>query len=148
MEELARLAAVDPLFLATTYREVALDDPEPAPPRPDWWQELTSKGGEGMVVKPLDFVVARRDGAAPARGEVSWARVPAYHLWARLHRAGAIWRGCEARPGRETRAGRCVSSRSASRAWSASSRREPLWRMHQAVFGVLALESEPVDPRL
>jgi hypothetical protein len=27
-------------------------------------------------------------------------------------------------------------------------RGEPLWRVHQAVFGVLALESEPVDPRL
>ena len=25
---------------------------------------------------------------------------------------------------------------------------EPLWRVHQAVFGVLALESDPVDPRL
>jgi protein phosphatase len=25
---------------------------------------------------------------------------------------------------------------------------EPLWRVHEAVFGVLALESEPVDPRL
>lgn len=25
---------------------------------------------------------------------------------------------------------------------------EPLWRVHQAVFGVLAMESEPVDPRL
>jgi protein phosphatase len=27
-------------------------------------------------------------------------------------------------------------------------RGEPLWRVHQCVFGVLALESEPVDPRL
>ncbi len=27
-------------------------------------------------------------------------------------------------------------------------RREPLRRVHQCVFGVLALESEPVDPRL
>ncbi len=26
--------------------------------------------------------------------------------------------------------------------------REPLWKVHQAVFAVLALESEPVDPRL
>lgn len=25
---------------------------------------------------------------------------------------------------------------------------EPLWRIHQAVFAVLAMESEPVDPRL
>lgn len=27
-------------------------------------------------------------------------------------------------------------------------RREPLRRVHECVFGVLALESEPVDPRL
>jgi protein phosphatase len=26
--------------------------------------------------------------------------------------------------------------------------REPLRRVHECVFGVLALESEPVDPRL
>ena len=25
---------------------------------------------------------------------------------------------------------------------------EPLWRVHEAAAGVLALESEPVDPRL
>jgi len=25
---------------------------------------------------------------------------------------------------------------------------EPLWRVHEAVFAVLALESEPIDPRL
>ena len=27
-------------------------------------------------------------------------------------------------------------------------RREPLRRIHECVFGVLALESEPIDPRL
>lgn len=27
-------------------------------------------------------------------------------------------------------------------------RKEPLRRVHECVFGVLALESEPVDPRL
>lgn len=27
-------------------------------------------------------------------------------------------------------------------------RHEPLYRVHECVFGVLALESEPVDPRL
>lgn len=25
---------------------------------------------------------------------------------------------------------------------------DPVWRIHQCVFGVLAMESEPVDPRL
>jgi protein phosphatase len=27
-------------------------------------------------------------------------------------------------------------------------RNEPLWRVHETVFAVLAMESEPVDPRL
>jgi protein phosphatase len=27
-------------------------------------------------------------------------------------------------------------------------RREPLYRLHECVFGIMALESEPVDPRL
>ena len=27
-------------------------------------------------------------------------------------------------------------------------RQEPLYRVHECVFGVLALESEPIDPRL
>ena len=29
-----------------------------------------------------------------------------------------------------------------------AARGEPLWRVHECVFAVLALESEPVDPRL
>ena len=29
-----------------------------------------------------------------------------------------------------------------------AARGEPLWRVHESVFAVLALESEPVDPRL
>jgi protein phosphatase len=29
-----------------------------------------------------------------------------------------------------------------------TARGEPLWRVHECVFAVLALESEPVDPRL
>lgn len=27
-------------------------------------------------------------------------------------------------------------------------RGDPLWRIHEAVFAVLAMEAEPVDPRL
>ncbi len=29
-----------------------------------------------------------------------------------------------------------------------AARGEPLWRIHECVFAVLALESEPIDPRL
>ena len=40
------------------------------------------------------------------------------------------------------------SLRSGSKHWSGLSATEPLYRVHECVFGVLALESEPVDPRL
>ena len=62
--------------------------------------------------------------------------------------AGEPGAAAPARPGRASARSRCASSRSASRRWSASSRREPLRRVHECVFGVLALESEPVDPTL
>jgi protein phosphatase len=29
-----------------------------------WWQDLTLRGGEGMVVKPLDFIASARRGIA------------------------------------------------------------------------------------
>ena len=102
-----------------------------------------------MVVKPLRLRRARLAWAGAARGQVSRARVPAHHLWARLHRARQPGTPAQARPGapsarwplREFALG--VESLGALRP-----RGEPLWRVHQAVFGVLALESEPVDPRL
>ena len=40
------------------------------------------------------------------------------------------------------------NSRWGSRHWSALSEKEPLRLTHECVFGVLALESEPNDPRL
>ena len=57
MTELAQVAAANPLLLATNYRAVnVLDDAECAEAA-SWWEEVTSQGSEGMVVKPLDFIV-------------------------------------------------------------------------------------------
>ena len=57
METLAKSCAADPdLLLATPYRVVDLTDPGERGSRTAWWEELTARGGEGMVVKPLDFV--------------------------------------------------------------------------------------------
>src|SRR5262249_50332441 len=57
MEALHRLAACHPAFLnATPFVEVDVTD-EPAVEKAScWWEQLTSNGGEGMVVKPLDFI--------------------------------------------------------------------------------------------
>ena len=57
METLHRLAASDPGFIiATPFLEIDVTDSAALEQASRWWEELTSKGGEGMVVKPLDFV--------------------------------------------------------------------------------------------
>src|SRR5258707_3538307 len=61
MTTLARLCAADPeLLLATPYREVDLGDEASHQQGIEWWEELTASGGEGMVVKPLQFVMKSR----------------------------------------------------------------------------------------
>ena len=147
MAELARLAEADELFLATQHRAVNPLEPEECEAAVAWWEELTAAGGEGMVVKPLEWVVRGPRGvvqpAIKCRGR-EYLRIiygPDYTLpehLARLKRRGLG-------------AKRALALREFALGVEALERfvrREPLWRVHQAVFGVLALESEPVDPRL
>jgi protein phosphatase len=147
MAELARLALADPIFLATRHELVELDDAAACARATAWWLELTGQGGEGMVVKPPAFVTQGAGGlvqpAIKCRGR-EYLRIiygPSYtepQNLARLRR-----RGLGAKRGlalREFALGLEALERFVQR--------EPLWRVHQAVFGVLALESEPVDPRL
>src|SRR5262249_24124644 len=60
METLAVLAAVDveggPRMVATPYRVIDVTDPTSEAEGVAWWEALTAAGGEGMVVKPLEFV--------------------------------------------------------------------------------------------
>jgi protein phosphatase len=112
-----------------------------------WWSDMTSAGQEGMVVKPLDFAVRGRRGMAqPAikcRGP-EYLRIiygPEYLLPENLSRLRS----------RAVAAKRSLASREFALGLEALERfvsREPLRRTHECVFGVLALESEPVDPRL
>ncbi len=147
MSELARLAEIDPLFLATAHRVVDVLDETSCAEATDWWLKMTERGGEGMVVKPLDFIVRGSRGviqpAVKCRGR-EYLRIiygPDYtepQNLERLRRRGLT--------GKRTLALRefALGVESLER----FVRGEPLWRVHQAVFGVLALESEPVDPRL
>ena len=86
METLAEVCRADPeLLLATPYKVVDVTDPASQAEGIGWWTELTGRGGEGMVVKPLDFILHRAAGASPAGREVPGAGVPADHLRPRLH---------------------------------------------------------------
>jgi protein phosphatase len=108
---------------------------------------MTGKGGEGMVVKPLDFIAKGRRGlvqpAIKCRGR-EYLRIiygPEYTLAEHIERL---------RP-RTLAAKRSLALREFAlgvEGLERFTRREPLRRVHECVFGVLALESEPVDPRL
>jgi protein phosphatase len=148
MEVVARICAADPeVLLATAHRVVDVTDPEAQDGAVRWWEEHTARGGEGMVVKPLDFVAKGRRGivqpAVKCRGR-EYLRIiygPEYTEPANLERLRQ--RGLSHKRSlalREFALGIEGLERFA--------RGEPLRRVHECVFGVLALESEPVDPRL
>jgi protein phosphatase len=148
MELLGRLCQSDPQFLiATPWRMVDLSNAESEAEATAWWESLTEAGGEGMVVKPQSFVhKGRRDLAQPAvkcRGR-EYLRIiygPEYTRdvnLVRLRQRGLA--GKRSLAVREFALGIESLERFV--------RKEPLRRVHECVFGVLALESEPVDPRL
>jgi len=63
MDQLAQLCAQDQeLLLATPFKIVDVNDTASCDKAAGWWQALTSAGGEGMVVKPLDFISKGRRG--------------------------------------------------------------------------------------
>ena len=148
METLARICSPDPqLLLATPYKVVDVTLPDSEQEGIAWWEALTGRGGEGMVVKPLDFVVRGSKGlvqpAVKCRGR-EYLRIiygPDYDAEENLSRLRN--RGLGAK--------RSLALREFALGIEALERfvrKEPLRRVHECVFGVLALESEPVDPRL
>ncbi|MEW1659571.1 polynucleotide kinase-phosphatase [Streptomyces sp. NPDC093707] len=113
-----------------------------------WWLDLTAEGGEGMVVKPAQALVRQRDGrlvqpGIKCRGR-EYLRIvygPEYTRPENLRRLRVRNLGHK----------RSLALREYALGLEALDRLadgEPLWRVHEAVFAVLALESEPVDPRL
>jgi protein phosphatase len=148
MQTLAQLAAADcGLLVATPHRMVDLTDLESEADATRWWEGLTERGGEGMVVKPVPFVARGRRGlvqpGVKVRGR-EYLRIiygPEYTQPANLERLRQ--RGLSVK--------RSLALREFALGIEGLERfvrREPLRRVHECVFGVLALESEPVDPRL
>ncbi|MEZ4336534.1 MAG: polynucleotide kinase-phosphatase [Sandaracinaceae bacterium] len=148
METLGALADHDAgLFRRTDHRFVDLTDVESEAAAIEWWSEKVAAGGEGMVVKPLEWLPRGRRGlvqpAIKCRGP-EYLRIiygPEYLAPEHLERLRQ----------RNVRAKRLLAHKELVLGLEALHRfvdREPLYRVHECVFGVLALESEPVDPRL
>jgi protein phosphatase len=148
MEELGKVCRCDPeVLLATPYKIVDVTDSASAAEGTGWWTILTEGGGEGMVVKPSSFVMRGQRGlvqpAVKCRGR-EYLRIiygPDYTTdenLARLRNRGLARK-------RSLALGEFALGVEGLERFV---RREPLRRVHECVFGVLALESEAVDPRL
>jgi protein phosphatase len=148
MDHISEICAADPsLLLATNHRVVDLQDIAAVAATTQWWEALTASGGEGMVVKSLNFIERGEKGliqpAVKCRGS-EYLRIiygPEYDLPAYLDRLRQ--RGLGAK--------RALALREFALGIEALERfvtHQPLRQIHECVFGVLALESEPIDPRL
>jgi protein phosphatase len=148
MEKLADVCkASDGLLRATPYKLVDVTDTASVEETTRWWEELTGRGGEGMVLKPFEFIVRGRRGlvqpAIKCRGR-EYLRIiygPEYLLPENLERLR----------GRSVARKRSLALREFAleiEALERFVRQEPLRRVHECAFAVLALESDPVDPRL
>jgi protein phosphatase len=136
-----------PVLFATPFRVVDVTSAESEALGVEWWEAMTEQGGEGMVVKPLPFVARGPHGlvqpAVKCRGR-EYLRIiygPEYTAPENLARLRA--RGLSVK--------RSLALREFALGIEALERfvrHEPLRRVHECVFGVLALESEPVDPTL
>jgi protein phosphatase len=148
IQQISKFCQADPkLLLATNYRVISLEDNKQIDLAVDWWLDMTKQGGEGMVVKPMNFIVKGSKGvlqpAVKCRGQeylriIYGAEYTLPDNLGRLRKRGLSLK-------------RSLASREFALGIEALQRfvdREPLRRIHECVFAILALESQPIDPRL
>lgn len=139
LAELAKLEG--DLITPTRHRFVDLTSAEQRAEAVRWWLDLTAAGGEGMVVKPAHLPERPMQPGLKVRGR-EYLRIiygPDY--------TGSLDTLRNRPLGRK----RHLAEREHGLGLEALTTfvdRGPLWKVHQSVFALLALESEPVDPRL
>ena len=148
MSLIKKLCDADPeLFQKTKYKIVSLIDDADCAKASEWWEKMVAGGGEGMVMKPLQFTAFGEKGAIQpgikCRGS-EYLRIiygPEYSRPENLNRLRRRGLGKK----------RSLALREYALGYEALKHfveETPLHKAHECVFGVLALESEPVDPRL
>ena len=139
LAELAKLQGG--LITPTRHRFVDLSSPQERDAATQWWLDLTAGGGEGMVVKPAHLTEGRVQPGIKVRGRE----------YLRIIYGPDYTDSLDVLRDRNLGKKRQLAQREHGMGLEALTSfvdREPLWRVHQLVFAVLALESEPVDPRL
>jgi len=147
METIKSFAQFEPVLMATTYKVVNLNNETECEQAIDWWMALTKKGGEGIVVKPLNFLSKNDKGliqpAIKCRGQ-EYLRI--------IYGADyTVEKNLKRLRNRNLKKKRAMAIKEFSLGLESLQRfvnKESLRRIHECTFGVLAMESDPVDPRL
>ena len=147
METLGKLANADPILQTTGWKRIDLDNAADREAVASWWMKHTGDGGEGLVFKPNAFTLRGDKGliqpAMKVRGR-DYLRIiygPDYDLPDNIERL------------RQRGLGRkfSLAEREFKLGFEGLHRFVeglPLSKVHECALAVLALESEPVDPRL
>ncbi len=137
----------DPVFMETPYITVDTDAEQSIQAGVDWWLSLTAGGGEGMVVKPETYISKQGmkllQPAVKCRGREYLRIIYGAEYLEPDHLKRLKKRSLNRK--------RTLALKEFSLGMESLSRfvkNEPLYRVHECAFGVLAFESEPVDPRL
>ena len=147
METLARLCEVDPIIQKTGWKRFDTGNADRSAEIVDWWLTHTGRGGEGLVIKPTEFLLRGERGliqpAMKVRGR-DYLRIiygPDYDIPANIERLRKRGLGRKfSLAEREFKLGFAGLYRFVER--------QPLSKVHACALAVLALESEPSDPRL
>ena len=141
------ITGIDPVYMETPYLCVDTEDEQSVQAGVDWWLSLTGNGGEGMVVKPETYTAKQGlkllQPAVKCRGREYLRIIYGAEYLAPEH--------LERLKVRSLNRKRTLALKEFSLGMESLHRfvrNEPLYRVHECSFGVLALESEPVDPRL
>lgn len=139
------VAADSEIYRQTRCFVLDPSDPEQVEAASQWWLQLTESGGEGAVVKPMENAAVDRQvqPGMKVRGR-EYLRMIYGHDYLHPQRQEQLKRRNLQHKQSSALREYALGIESLERLAAG----EPLHRIHVPVFGVLALESEPMDPRL
>ena len=148
LEEIDAFCKENSTYLkVTNHLFVDLEDEAEKQKAIDWWLSLTQKGGEGMVVKPIDYLNKHKgkliQPAIKCRGS-EYLRI----IYGAEYDTIENLQQLKNRFVKKKRELAIDELTLGIESLERFIKKEPLRNIHQCVFGVLALESEGVDPRL
>lgn len=145
MTQLSTICQYDPKFLITTnYKVVQVKDPISVAKGIAWWEELTKQGSEGIIIKPLDFIAQNEKGliqSALGVGGMEYLRI----IYGAHYQSPNLLKSLRKR---NIKCNQKIALQEFSLSLEALYRfveKEPLQRVHECVFGILSLESEPIN---